>query len=146
MESSAGPNTWPQPQKSDYIIKDFPLHDGACLPELKIHYRSLGVRKKDRDGRDTNVVLILHGTTGNGSNFFRDVFAGQLFNPGQLLSAEDHFIVIPDGIGHGKSSKPSDGLRGRFPNYCYNDMVRAQNALLTPVSYTHLTLPTKRIV
>ena len=132
---------WPEPRQDDFTIKDFKFEDGRTLPELHIHYRSLGRPKKDENGRTTNVVLILHGTTGSSADFFKPVFAGQLFNPGQLLDSEQFYLIIPDGIGHGRSSKPSDGLRNKFPRYCYGDMVRAQHLLLTShLGVNHLRL------
>ena len=123
--------SWTKPEEGDFIINDFKFVDGNSLSKLKLHYRTLGTLKKDDNGKATNAVLILHGTTGSGQNFMRYDFAGKLFNPGQLLSAEEYFLVLPDGIGHGKSSKPSDELRAEFPRYCYADMVRAQHTLLT---------------
>ena len=133
--------TWPQPEQGDYFINNFKFADGQSLSRLRIHYRTVGSPRKDDNGKTTNAVLIMHGTTGNGGNFFRYDFAGKLFNPGQLLSAEDHYIVLPDGIGHGKSSKPSDELRAEFPRYGYCDMTRAQYMLLTEhLGVNHLRL------
>jgi homoserine O-acetyltransferase len=111
-------------REGDHVLRDFRFASGEVLPELRIHYRTLG----QFDGR--NAVLILHGTTGSGAQFMTDAFAGELFGPGQLLDARKYFIVLPDGIGHGKSSKPSDGMRARFPRYGYQDMVEAQYRLL----------------
>jgi homoserine O-acetyltransferase/O-succinyltransferase len=118
---------YPPPNEADYVIRDFKFTSGESLPELKIHYRTFG--KIDNDKR--NVVLIMHGTTGSGAQFVRPEFAGELFGKGQPLDAEQFFIVLPDGIGHGKSSKPSDGLHAKFPHYGYIDMVEAQYRLLT---------------
>ena len=101
------------------------------LPELRIHYRTLGKPDKDAQGKTTNAVLITHGTTGSGAQFIRPEFAGELFGKDQPLDATKFFIVLPDGIGHGKSSKPSDGLHAKFPRYGYIDMVEAQYRLLT---------------
>jgi len=101
------------------------------LPELRIHYRTLGKPSKGPDGLTTNAVLIMHGTTGSGAQFIRPEFAGELFGPGQPLDASKYFIILPDDIGHGKSSKPSDGLHARFPRYGYRDMVEAEYRLLT---------------
>ncbi len=117
--------------EGDYVIRQFRFTSGESLPELRIHYRTLGKPVPDAQGRVRNAVLILHGTTGNGGNLIRPEFAGELFGPGQLLDAARYFIVLPDGIGHGNSSKPSDGLRARFPRYGYLDMVEAQYRLLT---------------
>ena len=119
------------PVEADYVLKDFRFASGESLPELRIHYRTFGHPRTDAQGVVRNAVLILHGTGGNGGNFVRNEFAGELFGPGQPLDAARFFIVLPDGIGHGKSGKPSDGLRGRFPHYGYNDMVQAQYLLLT---------------
>jgi homoserine O-acetyltransferase/O-succinyltransferase len=123
--------SYPPVQQADYVIHDFHFKDGESLPELRIHYRFLGTPVRDAQGHVTNAVLILHGTTGNGGNFIRPEFAGQLFGAGQLLDATTHFLVMPDGIGHGKSSKPSDGLHMKFPHYGYRDMIEAQYELLT---------------
>ena len=122
---------YPLPAEGDYSIRDFKFSSGETLPELRIHYRTLGEPKKDAQGKTTNAVLIMHGTTGSGGQFFRPEFAGELFGPGQPLDATKFFIVLPDGIGHGKSSKPSDGLHAKFPRYGYRDMVEAQHRLLT---------------
>jgi homoserine O-acetyltransferase len=122
---------YPPPGEGDYSIRDFKFSSGETLQELRIHYRTLGEPKKDAQGKTTNAVLIMHGTTGSGGQFFRPEFAGDLFGPGQPLDATKFFIVLPDGIGHGKSSKPSDGLHAKFPRYGYRDMVEAQYRLLT---------------
>jgi homoserine O-acetyltransferase len=122
---------YPAPAEGDYTIRDFKFTSGETLPELRIHYRTLGKPKKDAQGKTTNAVLIMHGTTGSGAQFIRPEFAGELFGPGQPLDAAKFFIVLPDGIGHGKSSKPSDGLHAKFPRYGYRDMVEAQYRLLT---------------
>jgi homoserine O-acetyltransferase len=127
----AGAAEYPVPVEGDFIARDFRFASGETLPELRIHYRTLGQPRKDRDGQVRNAVLIGHGTGGSGAQFIRDEFAGELFGAGQLLDATKYFIVLPDGIGHGKSSKPSDGLRARFPRYGYHDMVDAQHRLLT---------------
>ncbi len=122
---------YPLPVQGDYVIKQFRFTSGELLPELRIHYRTLGKPERDAQGRVRNAVLVLHGTSGNGGNLIRPEFAGELFGSGQLLDATRFFIVLPDGIGHGNSSKPSDGLRARFPRYGYLDMVEAQYLLLT---------------
>jgi len=122
---------YPLPAEGDYSIRNFKFTSGEALPELRIHYRTLGTPQKDAQGKTTNAVLIMHGTTGNGGQFFRPEFAGELFGPSQPLDATKFFIVLPDGIGHGKSSKPSDGLHAKFPRYGYRDMVEAQYRLLT---------------
>jgi homoserine O-acetyltransferase len=122
---------YPAPAEGDYTIRDFKFTSGETLPELRIHYRTLGKAEKDAQGKTANAVLIMHGTTGSGAQFIREEFAGELFGPGQPLDAAKFFIVLPDGIGHGKSSKPSDGLHAKFPRYGYRDMVEAQHRLLT---------------
>jgi homoserine O-acetyltransferase len=122
---------YPAPTEGDYVIRDFKFTSGEALPELKIHYRTIGKAVKDEKGAVRNAVLITHGTTGSGAQFIRPEFAGELFGPGQLLDAAKFFIVLPDGIGHGKSSKPSDGTHAKFPRYGYVDMVEAQYRLLT---------------
>ncbi|MGO9804127.1 MAG: alpha/beta fold hydrolase [Steroidobacteraceae bacterium] len=122
---------YPAAVEGDYLIRDFHFASGESLPELRIHYRTLGAPRSDARGVVRNAVLIMHGTTGSGGGFIRPEFAGELFGPGEPLDATRFFIVLPDGIGHGKSSKPSDGLHARFPHYGYNDMVQAQYLLLT---------------
>ena len=119
------------PAEGDYSIRNFTFTSGERLPELRIHYRTLGKPEKDAQGKTTNAVLVMHGTTGSGAQFLRPEFAGELFGPGQPLDATKFFIVLPDGIGHGKSSKPSDGLHTKFPRYGYRDMIEAQYRLLT---------------
>ncbi|HAK07700.1 MAG TPA: hypothetical protein DCO65_10635, partial [Spartobacteria bacterium] len=118
------------PAEGDYTIRDFKFASGETLPELRIHYRTLGKAEKDAQGETRNAVLITHGTTGSGAQFIRPEFAGELFGKDQPLDATKFFIVLPDGIGHGKSSKPSDGMHARFPHYRYIDMVEAQYRLL----------------
>ena len=122
---------YPPPTEGDYTIRDFKFGSGETLPELKIHYRTLGKAEKDAQGKVNNAVLILHGTTGSGAGFIRPEFAGELFGKDQPLDTAKFFIVLPDGIGHGKSSKPSDGMHAKFPRYGYIDMVEAQYRLLT---------------
>jgi homoserine O-acetyltransferase/O-succinyltransferase len=122
---------YPPPAEADYTIRDFKFASGETLPELRIHYRTLGKIDKDAEGKTRNAVLITHGTTGSGAQFIRPEFAGELFGKDQPLDATKFFIVLPDGIGHGKSSKPSDGMHAKFPRYGYIDMVEAQYRLLT---------------
>src|SRR6202789_880198 len=127
--------------EADYVINDFHFASGETLPELRIHYTYLGKPKRDALGRVTNAVLIMHGTGGSGRSLINERFSGVLFGHGQLLDASKYFIILPDGIGHGKSSKPSDGLRARFPQYAYQDMVAAQYALVTKgLEVNHLRL------
>jgi homoserine O-acetyltransferase len=122
---------YPAPTGGDYTIRDFKFASGESMPELRIHYRTLGKAEKNPQGQTTNAVLITHGTTGSGAQFIRPEFAGELFGPNQPLDAAKYFIVLPDGIGHGNSSKPSDGMHAKFPHYGYIDMVEAQYRLLT---------------
>ena len=123
---------YPAPTEGDYTIRDFKFTSGETLPELRLHYRTIGKPEKDAQGKTTNAVLIMHGTTGSGAQFVpRPEFADQLFAKGHPLDATKSFIILPDGIGHGKSSKPSDGLHAKFPRYGYLDMVEAQYRLLT---------------
>ena len=129
--NAARPADYPAPAEADYIIHDFKFASGETLPELRIHYRTLGQPQKDAQGKTRNAVLIMHGTTGSGAQFIRPEFAGELFGKDQPLDATKFFIVLPDGIGHGKSSKPSDGTHAKFPRYRYIDMVDAHYRLLT---------------
>lgn len=132
---------YPAPVEGDFVLRDFAFRSGEGLPELRIHYRTLGRPRRDAAGVVRNAVLVTHGTTGSGAQFVRAEFAGELFGPGQLLDAARYFIVLPDGIGHGRSSKPSDGLRARFPRYGYRDMVEAQRRLLVEgLGVAHLRL------
>jgi homoserine O-acetyltransferase len=131
----------PTPAEGDFVASSFAFDSGERLAELRLHYRTLGRAHRGADGRVDNAVLVLHGTGGSGRNFLSDNFAGVLFGPGQLLDAERYFLILPDGIGHGGSSKPSDGLHARFPRYGYLDMVRAQHLLLTEgLKVDHLRL------
>jgi homoserine O-acetyltransferase len=131
--AAATPSPTPSttPVVGDYVIKGFTFTSGETLPELRIHYLTFGKPVKDAHGMVRNAVLIGHGTGGSADGFLRPQFAGELFGPGQPLDATKYFIVLPDGIGHGKSSKPSDGLHAHFPHYGYTDMVTAQFRLLT---------------
>jgi homoserine O-acetyltransferase/O-succinyltransferase len=129
------------PSEGDHVMRDFRFASGEVLPELRIHYRTLGTPRRDERGVVRNAVLILHGTTGSGANFLRAEFAGELFGKGQPLDAASHYLILPDGIGHGNSSKPSDGLHARFPRYGYRDMIEAQHRLLTEgLKVDHLRL------
>jgi len=119
------------PAPGDFVIDAFRFDSGETLPKLKLHYMTLGEPHRGSSGHIDNAVLILHGTGGTGRQFLSDAFAGVLFGPGQLLDTSHYYVVLPDGIGHGGSSKPSDGLHARFPRYGYRDMVRAQYLLLT---------------
>jgi homoserine O-acetyltransferase/O-succinyltransferase len=125
-----GGRAFPTPVDGDYTARDFKFGDGGTLPALKLHYRTIGTPQRDASGMVRNAVLILHGTGGTGQGFLSPTFGGELFGAGQPLDASRYFIVLPDGIGHGKSTKPSDGLHARFPKYTYDDMVRAEHQLL----------------
>lgn len=131
---------WPVRQ-GDHVINDFTFEDGATLQELRLHYRTLGEPRRDASGRVTNAVMVLHGTGGTGAQFLRPQFADELFGPGQPLDITRYYIILPDNIGHGGSSKPSDGLRATFPEYTYDDMVEAQRRLLVEgLGVDHLRL------
>jgi homoserine O-acetyltransferase len=132
---------YPPPRQGDHVLRDFQFASGESLPELRVHYRTLGTPRNDDKGVVRNAVLIMHGTTGEGGNFSRPEFAGQLFGKGQLLDASRYFLILPDGIGHGHSGRPSDGLHARFPHYGYRDMVEADYRLLTEgLKVNHLRL------
>jgi homoserine O-acetyltransferase len=129
------------PREGDYVARDFHFKSGETLAELRLHYTTLGTAVQNAAGQTTNAVLILHGTGGTGSGFLAPIFAGVLFGPGQLLDASRYFIILPDAIGHGKSSKPSDGLHAHFPQYDYDDMVAAQRELVEKgLGVNHLRL------
>ncbi|UFX43651.1 alpha/beta fold hydrolase [Bradyrhizobium sp. 41S5] len=115
---------YPAPQDGEWIAKDFKFHSGEVMPELRLHYTTVGAPTGQP-------VLVLHGSGGSAASMLTPTFAGQLFGPGQPLDAAKYYIIIPDGIGHGKSSKPSDAMRASFPKYDYNDMVDAQYRLVT---------------
>ena len=114
---SAHPTKWLNDYEGDFIIRDYVFRSGETLPELKLHYRTLGAPKRDAAGRITNGVLLLQGNTGTGANWLRPSLADELFGPGQPLDATQYFMMMQDAIGRGGSSKPSDGLKGNFPHY-----------------------------
>ena len=125
---------YPAPQEADWVARDFRFHTGEVAPELRIHYTTVGKPSGEP-------VLVLHGTTGSGSGMLSPAFAGELFGPGQPLDASRYFIILPDAIGAGKSAKPSDGQRAKFPRYNYDDMVQAQMRLVTEgLGLKHLRL------
>jgi homoserine O-acetyltransferase len=126
-----GPIDGVTPVPGDFVLKDFAFASGEKLPELRIHYMTLGTAKRDAAGHVTNAVLLLHGTTGSGQAFARKQFADVLFGPGQALDLARYYVILPDGIGHGGSSRPSEGLHAKFPHYGYADMVAAEHALVT---------------
>jgi homoserine O-acetyltransferase len=131
---------WPT-KEGDVLLKNFRFRDGERLPELRIHYMTLGQPHRDAAGEIDNAVMVLHGTGGAGSQFLRPQFADELYGPGQPLDIRKYWIILPDNIGHGKSSKPSDGLKMKFPKYDYDDMVEAQHRMLTEgLGVKHLRL------
>ena len=131
----------PTPQEGDYVAHNFHFRSGETLPELRLHYLTFGKPVRDANGRTTNAVLLLHGTGGSGRQFLQPQFADVLFGPGQLLDINRYFVILDDGIGHGKSSKPSDGMHARFPQYDYDDMVAAQREMLEKgLGVNHLRL------
>jgi homoserine O-acetyltransferase/O-succinyltransferase len=133
------------PVEGDFVVRDFVFATGERLAELKMHYRTLGTLRRDANGRAINAVLILHGTGGTGRQFLSPAFAGGLFGPGQLLDERTHYIILPDNLGHGASTKPSDGLRATFPQYGYTDLVHLQHRLVTEhlkVDRLHLVMGT----
>ena len=131
----------PPQLESDFVITNFQFHSGQALPGLRVHYLTFGKAERDSSGVVRNAVLILHGTTGSCGQFLTPAFADELFGAGQPLDVKKYYIIIPDGIGHGKSSKPSDGLRAKFPSYGYVDMVEAQYRLVKDgLGVNHLRL------
>ena len=140
-QTSTPRSNYPAPVEGDFIVKDFKFKSGETLPELKLHYRTIGTPTKDANGVVRNAVLIMHGTGGTGTQFLSSQFGSVLFGPGQLLDATKYFIILPDAIGHGGSSKPSDGLHTKFPHYTYDDMVLAQYRVITEkLGVNHLRL------
>src|SRR5437016_12986023 len=132
---------YPAPIEGDFVISNFRFTSGETLAQLRLHYRTVGKPERDARGIVRNAVLVMHGTGGTGTQFIRPEFAGELFRAGGVLDASRYFIIIPDGIGHGGSSRPSDGLRARFPHYGYVDMVEALYRLLTEgLGVNHLRL------
>jgi homoserine O-acetyltransferase/O-succinyltransferase len=135
--ADAGPIGGVMPAEGDVVLRDFKFRSGESLPELRIHYVTLGTLRKDAAGHATNAVLVMHGTTGSGRQFFSKQFADELYGPGQPLDLSKYFVILPDDIGHGQSSKPSDGLRAKFPHYGYHDMVEAEHALVAKLGVDH---------
>ncbi len=139
---------YPAPQEGNFAVKDFPFKSGERIPELKLHYYTLGTPQKDSSGKVRNAVLILHGTGGSGKQFLTANFAGVLFGPGQLLDATKYFIILPDNLGQGQSSRPSDGLHMRFPHYEYDDLIELQYRVVTEglhVNHLRLVMGTSQI-
>jgi homoserine O-acetyltransferase len=125
---------YPEPKQGDWVARDFRFHTGEVLPELKLHYRTIGASTGEP-------VLILHGTAASGASMLTEDFAGELFGPGQPLDASRYYIILPDALGTGQSSRPSDGMRTKFPRYNYDDMVLAQYRLVTEgLGVKHLRL------
>ena len=143
--AAAQPDYAAQLKEGDVVLKDFRFRSGERMAALRIHYATLGTPRRDSGGAVTNAVMVLHGTGGTGRQFLQPQFAGELFGPGQPLDLSRYFVILPDGIGHGRSSKPSDGERMRFPRYDYDDMVEAQRRMLVEglgVSRLRLTMGT----
>lgn len=130
--SSSARAAEPQPAAvdGDYVARNFRFSDGESLPELRLHYETLGTPKRDASGAITNAVMLLHGTTGTGRQFLAPADMRELFAPGKPLDLSLFYVILPDGIGAGGSSKPSDGLKARFPHYGYGDQVEAQRAVV----------------
>lgn len=128
---ASAPTTGSERKEGDFVVRDFKFRSGETMAALRLHYTTLGSPRRDAQGRVTNAVMLLHGTGGSGQQFFRPQFADALFVAGGLLDPAKYYVILPDSIGHGKSSKPSDGLRSKFPRYDYDDMVAGQHALLT---------------
>ncbi|MSU23571.1 MAG: alpha/beta fold hydrolase [Opitutus sp.] len=132
---------YPPAREGEVVLRDFKFRSGDSLAELRLHYHVLGQPQRDAQGIVRNAVLIMHGTAGAGNNLLRPEFAGELFGAGQPLDATKYFIVLPDAIGHGQSSKPSDGLRAKFPRYGYRDLVDAGRRMLAEgLGVNHLRL------
>jgi homoserine O-acetyltransferase len=139
--ATAQTTNWPNQKEADYIIKDFRFADGETIPELRMHYMTLGTPKRNAAGEITNGVVLLHGTSGSGKNWLLPTLADELYAKGQPLDASETFIIIPDSIGVGASSKPSDGLKGKFPHYRYHDIVEAEHRVVTEaLGIKHLRL------
>jgi homoserine O-acetyltransferase len=139
MPAAAATKVW-STREGEVILKDFRFRDGEALPQLRMHYSTLGQPHRNAAGVIDNAVMVLHGTGGDGKQFLRPQFADELYGPGEPLDIRKYWIILPDNVGHGKSSKPSDGLRMRFPKYDYDDMVEAQYRMLQGLGVTHLRL------
>ena len=122
--------SWPNQRDANFTIRDFRFGDGETMPELRLHYMTLGTAKRNAQGEITNGIVLLHGTSGSGQNWLLPTLAGELFGKGKPLDASENFIIIPDSIGVGGASKPSDGLKGKFPHYRYHDIVEAEHRLV----------------
>jgi homoserine O-acetyltransferase len=137
--SAAAAKVWPTADGT-VVLKEFRFGTGETLPELKLHYLTLGTPHRNASGQTDNAVLLLHGTGGNAHSLLNPLFADVLFGPGSLLDISKYFLILPDDIGHGQSSKPSDGLHAHFPAYDYDDMVRSQRMMLDEMKVDHLRL------
>ena len=130
-----------QAEQGDFVLHDFRFTTGEVLPELNLHYTTVGTPLRDGSGRVRNAVLLLHGTGGRAASLLRPEWADALYGPGQPLDVSRYYLILPDSVGHGGSTKPSDRLHARFPRYTYDDMVRAQHLLLTQgLGVDHLRL------
>jgi homoserine O-acetyltransferase len=139
--SAQQPSPLPSPKQGDYVVPDFHFSSGEELHAMRMHYATFGSPVRDAKGKVTNAVLLLHGTSGSGEQFLSPQFAGVLFGPGQLLDVTRYYLILPDNIGHGKSTKPSDGLHAHFPQYDYNDMIALQREMLQQgLGVNHLRL------
>jgi homoserine O-acetyltransferase/O-succinyltransferase len=138
---AAASNRWPNYREGDFVLRNYVFRSGEALPELKLHYRTLGTARRNAAGKMVNGVLLLQGNTGTGANWLRPSLADELFGPGQPLDASEYFMIMQDAIGRGASSKPSDGLKGNFPHYRYRDMVESGYRLITEaLDIAHLRL------
>ena len=141
MPTTNPATSWPNFQEADFVIRNYRFASGESLPELRLHYRTHGVVRRNAAGKIINGVLLLQGNTGTGANWLRPSLADELYGPGQPLDARHYFIIMPDAIGRGGSSKPSDGLRGKCPHYRYRDMVESGYRLITEgLGVAHLRL------
>jgi homoserine O-acetyltransferase len=139
--STLAQTSWPNQQEGDFLIKDFRFKSGETIAELKLHYTTLGTPRRNAAGDITNAVILLHGTSSDGKAWLIHSLADELFSAGAPLDAAQYFIVLPDGIGRGGSSKPSDGLRANFPHYRYDDIVASEHQLITEgLGIKHLRL------
>src|SRR5262249_20053316 len=134
-------NRWPNYQEAEFVVRNYGFRSGETLPELKLHYRTIGTARRNAAGEIINGVRLLQGKKGTGANWLRPSLADELFAPGQPLDAAEYFMIMPDAVGRGGSSKPSDGLKGNFPHYCYHDMVESGYRLITGgLGVAHLRL------
>jgi homoserine O-acetyltransferase len=141
IPSASAQAPWPNQREGDFVIKDFRFASGETMAELKLHYTTLGTAKRNAAGEIINGVLLLHGTSGAGTDWLRPSLGDELFGPGQPLDAAKYFIILPDGIGRGGSSKPSDALRAKFPHFRYHDIVTSEHRLITEgLNVLHLRL------